>query len=54
MPTKKGNKQKEVYFSPQEWEIVCRRAEKCVKRAGTYIRNIAVQGTINIFDTKRV
>ena len=54
MPTKKGNKQKAVFFSPQEWEIVCKRAEKCGKRAGTYIRNITVQGTINIFDTKPI
>ncbi len=54
MPVRQGTKSKIVYFSPQEWEIVCRRAEKCGKRTGTFIRDIAVQGTINIFDTKPI
>ena len=43
-----------IKFSPEEWEQVCKRAEKCGKRTGTFIRDIAVQGTIKIFDTKPI
>lgn len=50
MPTKKGNKEKKIYFSPEEWEVVCRRAEKVGKRTGTFIREIAVQGTVSVYD----
>ena len=54
MPVKQGTKSKIVYFSPQEWEIVCKRAEKCGKRTGTFIRDIAVRGSIKIFDSKPI
>ncbi len=53
MPVRQGTKSKIVYFSPQEWEIVCKRAEKCNKRTGTYIREIAVQGTIKNYRLDR-
>ena len=53
MPMKKGTKEKKVYFSPDEWKIVCKRAEKLNQRTGSYIRNIAVNGNIKSFDMKQ-
>ena len=53
MPMKKGNKEKKVYFSPEEWEKVCKRAEALNQRTGTYIRRMAVEGTIKHFDMKQ-
>ena len=43
-----------IKFSPEEWEQVCKRAEKCNKRTGTYIREIAVQGTIKNYRLDRL
>ena len=54
MPMKKGNKEKKVYFSPREWEIVCRHSEKLGMRTGTYIRTISVQGSIKVFNLKEL
>lgn len=54
MPMKKGNKEKKVYFSPREWEIVCSHSEKLGMRTGTYIRTISVQGSIKVFDLKEL
>ena len=42
-----------IKFSPEEWEQVCKRSEKCNKRTGTYIREIAVQGTIKNYRLDR-
>ena len=53
MPMKKGNKKKKVYFPPEEWEKVCQRAEALNQRTGTYIRKIAVEGSIRNFDVKQ-
>lgn len=50
---RKGNKEKKVYFSPEEWQIVCDRAAALGQRTGTYIRKIAVQGMIKSFDMKQ-
>lgn len=50
MPMKKGNKQKIIYFSPAEWEIICKKADAAGLRTGTYIRKIAVQGEIKHYD----
>lgn len=46
MPMKKGNREKKVYFSPEEWNQVCNKAEELKMRVGTYIRVIAVKGEI--------
>lgn len=54
MPMKKGNKEKKVYFSPREWEIVCRHSEELGMRTGTYIRTISVQGSIKVFNLKEL
>ena len=47
------NKAKLIKFSPEEWEKVCRRAEALNQRTGTYIRKIAVDGTIKFYDMKQ-
>ena len=53
MPARKTTKQKLVYFSPDEWQTVCERAAALGQRTGTYIRRIAVRGTIKSFDMKQ-
>ena len=50
MPTRKGNKAKIVYFTPEEWKAVCKNAEKCDLKVGTYIQRMALFGQINVFD----
>ncbi len=42
-----------MYFSPDEWQTVCERAAALGQRTGTYIRRIAVRGTIKNFDMKQ-
>lgn len=44
---------KEIKLSPEEWEIICKRAAVLNQRTGTYIRWIAVQGIIKTFDMKQ-
>ena len=53
MPARKNTKQKLVYFSPDEWQTVCKRAAALGQRTGTYIRRIAVRGEIKYFDMKQ-
>ncbi len=53
MPARKDTKQKIVYFPPDEWQTVCKRAAALGQRTGTYIRRIAVRGTIKSFDTEQ-
>lgn len=50
MPRKKDTKEKKVYFSPEEWDVVCAKASYLHMRVGTYIRKIAVQGEIKHYD----
>lgn len=52
MPKKKGNKEKKVYYSPDEWAVIEKRAAMLGKRTGTYIREISVRGEIKKFDMK--
>ncbi|MCM1508756.1 MAG: MobC family plasmid mobilization relaxosome protein [Ruminococcus flavefaciens] len=47
------NKAKLIKFSPEEWEMVCKRAADLNQRTGTYIRRIAVRGEIKFFDMKQ-
>ncbi len=54
MPMRKGNKAKRVYFSPEEWNIVCKKASAVNMRTGTYIRRIAVKGRIKKVDLKQL
>lgn len=44
---------KEIKLSPEEWEIIRKRAAAFNQRAGTYIRRISVQGIIKNFDMKQ-
>ena len=50
MPTKERNKQKLIYFSPEEWRIVGERAAAVHMKPGTFIQTIAVQGEIKSYD----
>ena len=54
MPPRKGNKSKLVYFSPEEWKVVCKNAEKCDMKVGTYIQKMAMFGEINVYDFKQL
>ena len=53
MPMRKGNKVKNVYFSPEEWAAVQRRAAALKMRTGTYIRRISVHGEIKWYDFRK-
>lgn len=50
MNAKKEYKRKLIYFSPKEWETVCKRAAALDMRTGTYIREIAVRGSVKKVD----
>lgn len=50
MPARKDNKAKRVYFTPEEWRIVCKRAADVHMKPGTFIQTIAVQGEIKSYD----
>ena len=44
---------KEIKLSPEEWEIIRKRAAALGQRTGTYIRRIAVRGSVKSFDMKQ-
>lgn len=46
MPQGKNTKGKKVYFKPAEWKIVCKRAAAVNMRTATFIREIAVKGSV--------
>ncbi|MCM1524158.1 MAG: MobC family plasmid mobilization relaxosome protein [Ruminococcus sp.] len=48
------NIRKEIKFNKDEYDIICRRSAELGVRAGTYIRTIAVQGTIKVFSLKEL
>ena len=52
MPMKKGNIERKVYFSSEEWAAVQRKAAACGMRPGTYIRIMSVQGEIKFYDNE--
>lgn len=54
MPTRKGNKAIVIYFSPEQWNIVCRKAKAAKMRNGTYVRRIAVNGEVKIYELKEL
>ncbi len=54
MAFRKGTIRKEVGFSKEEWEKVCRRAEKTKMRPGTYIRRMAVQGEVKFYELREL
>ena len=52
MPMKKGNIEKKVYYSPDEWAVVQKKSAHCGMRPGTYIRIMSVQGEIRFYDNE--
>lgn len=54
MPTRKGNKAIVIYFSPEQWNIVCRKAKAAKMRNGTYVRRMAVNGEVTIYELKEL
>ena len=45
---------KEIDFSLKEWAEVERRAAACCMKTGTYLRRIALNGSVKTFDLKGV
>lgn len=54
MKAKKEYKRKLIYFSPKEWEIVCKKAAAVYMRTGTYIRKMAVKASVKKVDLKQL
>lgn len=54
MPTRKGNKAIVIYYSPEEWEIICKKANAAKLRNGTYIRRMSVKGEIKYYELKEL
>lgn len=54
MPYRKDKIMKLIGFSPAEWDIVSQRSAELGLRTGTYIRTIAVQGTVKVFPLKEL
>lgn len=47
------NIRKIIKFNEDEWQTVCKRAKFLNLRAGAYIRIIAVQEVLKVFDMKK-
>ena len=45
---------KEIVFSLNNWAVVERRAAACGMKTGTYLRRIALNGSVKTFDLKGV
>ena len=45
---------KEIDFSLEDWAVVERRAAACGMKTGTYLRRIALNGSVKTFDLKGV
>ena len=45
--------EKHIKYNAEEWEIVSEKAAALGKRAGTFIREISVQGVIKNYDMKQ-
>ena len=43
-------KRKEVLFTPAEWEAVVKRANSVSMKPASFIRRIAVNGSVNIYN----
>lgn len=54
MPTKKGNKAIVIYYSPEEWETICKKARAAKLKNGTYIRRMSVKGEIKYYELKEL
>ena len=45
--------EKHIKYNSEEWEIISKNAAALGKRAGTFIREISVQGVIKNYDMKQ-
>ncbi len=54
MPAPKEYKHFNTFFSPKEWKIICKRAEKCNRTPGKFIKEIALNGELKIYNMKDV
>ncbi len=54
MSAPKDYKQFHTYFSPNEWQIICKRAEQVSLTPGKFIKQISIRGDIKIYDMKDV
>ena len=43
-----------IGFTPEEWEIICKKAKSARLRTGTYIRRISVKGEIKYYELKEL
>ena len=43
-----------IYYSPEEWEIICKKANAAKLRNGTYIRRMSVKGEIKYYELKEL
>ena len=54
MPYGKDMIKKLIGFTPEEWEIICKKAKVARLRTGTYIRRMAVNGEIRYYELKEL
>ena len=52
MPYRKDRIKKLIGFTPEEWEIICKKAKSARLRTGTYIRRMSVKGEIRYYELK--
>ena len=54
MPYRKDRIKKLIGFTPDEWDIICKKAKSARLRTGTYIRRMAVKGEIKYYELKEL
>lgn len=54
MAFRKNTKLKLIGFSPDEWAVVCRKSVQAKLRTGTFIRRMAVQGEVKMYDVREL
>ena len=54
MPYRKDRIKKLIGFSPDEWSVVCKKSKAAKLRTGTYIRRMAVNGEVKIYELKEL
>lgn len=54
MPTPVGNKRKDVYYTPAEWDVILEKSKSVNMRPGTYIQQISLNGTITYYDFPKI
>ena len=54
MPYGKDMIKKLIGFTPEEWEMICKKAKVARLRTDTYIRRMAVNGEIRYYELKEL